>query len=140
MNADLARALSVVMSDVARSGLPADVVEDKDWVGDPGFQVGAQLWSPYGGAQGVSVLVGEPIDDQLVSVADQVQEFVHEGLLWTAVRPVVWPECPRHPNSHPLAPVNDERSGPVWTCPRDRTVVARIGELAAPDETLSCRT
>lgn len=140
MHTDLARALNIVMSDVARTGLPTNVVEDHDWVGDPGFQVGARLWSPFGGGQGVSVLVGEAADDQLVSVADQVQEFVHEGLLWTSGRPVVWPECPRHPDSHPLAPVHDERSGPVWICLRDRTVIARIGELPAPDETVSCRT
>ena len=140
MHTDLARALNIVMSDVARTGLPTNVVDDHDWVGDPGLQVGARLWSPYGGGQGVSVLVGEAADDQLVSMADQVQEFVHEGLLWTSGRPVVWPECPRHPDSHPLAPVHDERSGPVWTCPRDRTVIARIGELPAPDETVSCRT
>jgi hypothetical protein len=133
MHGELARALNIVMSDVARSGLPTDVVEDADWVGDPGFQVGAFLWSPYGGGQGVSVLVGEPAHNQLVSVADQVQEFVHEGLLWTAGRSVVWPECPRHRDSHPLAAVHDERSGPVWTCPRDGTVISRIGELPEPD-------
>ena len=118
MDADLARALSVVMSDMARTGLPTNVVDDHDWVGDPGFQVGAMLRSPDGGGQGVSVMVGEAADDQLVSVADQVQKFVHEGLWWTAGRPVVWPECPRHRDSHPLTAVSDERSGPVWTCPR----------------------
>jgi len=37
-----------------------------------------------------------------------------------------WPACLRHPN-HPL----DHADG-SWRCPRDQTVVARLGELGEP--------
>jgi hypothetical protein len=41
-----------------------------------------------------------------------------------------WPECPQHPNSHPLEP--DESQGlVVWTCPASGDVVAPVGELPA---------
>jgi hypothetical protein len=127
---ELRRALDVVRSDVVRSGLDDLVVDDRDWC-NWSRQTGAMLQSPYGHGQGVSVMIGESPDAQLASVADQVQEFIHEGILWYGGKPVVWPQCPLHPDSHPLAPVVDGTQGPVWTCPRSAHVVARIGALPA---------
>ncbi|MFF4161271.1 TetR/AcrR family transcriptional regulator [Streptomyces sp. NPDC001678] len=40
----------------------------------------------------------------------------------------VWPQCPAHPDAHPLtAAVRTDTA--VWVCPRSGTAVARIGEL-----------
>jgi hypothetical protein len=65
--------------------------------------------------------------ERVIHVADQVQEFVHEELNWLGL-PVVWPECPEHPASHPLRPVLVVDK-PSWQCPRSGHTISAIGEL-----------
>jgi len=52
---------------------------------------------------------------------EDVQQYFQDTFVDTT-----WPACPQHPN-HPL----DYADG-SWRCPRDQTVVARLGELDEP--------
>jgi hypothetical protein len=65
--------------------------------------------------------------ERLAGPADQLQEWEIEELA-AAGRPATWPECPLHPDSHPLAP---QASGDqaVWSCPRSGQVISAIGAL-----------
>lgn len=58
------------------------------------------------------------IQDHSVKLVDDVQQYFHDRFVDTT-----WPACPRHPN-HPLSYDNGE-----WLCPRDRSAIARLGEL-----------
>jgi hypothetical protein len=58
------------------------------------------------------------IHDPLSRCVDDVQQYFQDTFVDTT-----WPACPRHPN-HPL---NFEEG--AWRCPRDRALVARLGEL-----------
>ncbi len=44
-------------------------------------------------------------------------------------RSATWPECPQHPNSHPLEPVAADQHTAVWRCPRSGAVICAIGDL-----------
>jgi hypothetical protein len=60
-------------------------------------------------------------------LAEQVQEWELEELA-AAGFPATWPQCPDHPNSHPLSP--EARGGQaLWTCPRTGRRIAVIGGL-----------
>lgn len=78
---------------------------------------------------GVSVERGLPFAEQIVRLADQVQEWAVEAL-WSARKPAVWPECPDHPDSHPLvARLVTGADAAVWCCPRTNAVKFPIGRL-----------
>jgi hypothetical protein len=69
--------------------------------------------------------------EQVWWAAHELQEWeVHE--LWEAGRSTSWPECPEHPNSHPLEPNTDDEDTAVWRCPRTRQVICAIGALGSP--------
>jgi hypothetical protein len=57
--------------------------------------------------------------DPASKCVDDVQQYFQDTFVDTS-----WPACPRHPN-HPL-----EFEDGSWHCPRDRSVVARLGELS----------
>jgi len=57
-------------------------------------------------------------EDSSSAFIEDVQQYFQDTFVDTT-----WPACPRHPN-HPL----DLADG-SWRCPRDRAVVARLGEL-----------
>ncbi len=83
--------------------------------------------NPEGTGQGVSILLEDSLQQRIASVADQVQEWAVEQL-WYAGRPATWPECPQHPDGHPLeASVMDEVA--VWRCPRSKARIATVGSL-----------
>jgi hypothetical protein len=129
MDSALAEALTPVLRDLENSGSVRPDVRDGKESGWPG-QLMAMLYSPGGWGQGVIALTGEPLPDRIASVADQVQEWAVEELC-SVGRPTNWPQCPRHPVSHPLsAVVRDNRA--VWTCPKTGDVVSEIGQLSSP--------
>jgi hypothetical protein len=70
---------------------------------------------------------GAPRPDVALA-ADQVQEWAVEAL-WLAGRPATWPECPEHPDAHPITAMYDHRA--VWVCPRTRHLISGIGQLPA---------
>jgi hypothetical protein len=125
----LSEALAPVLRDLDASGGPMPEVRGKQWAGVPG-QVTAMLHSPDGTAQGVSAMAAEPLPQRIASAADQIQEWAVEAL-WHVGRAATWPECPRHPDSHPLmAAVREGRA--AWICPRTGDLVSDVGRLRAP--------
>jgi hypothetical protein len=129
MDDRLAQALAPVLRDLAACGSVVPEVRDDQW-SDVDGQVTAMLHSPGGSAQGVSAMTTEPPAQRIASVADQVQEWAVEELC-SVGRPATWPECPEHPDSHPLSAVVRD-GGPGWACPRTGRVVSEIGQLPAP--------
>jgi hypothetical protein len=84
-----------------------------------------------GTGAGVSVEPGTSFEAQVVDMADQVQGWAFEALN-AAGFSATWPECPYHPNSHPLSAAIVS-SRPAWWCPKSERVVAVIGGLAGSD-------
>lgn len=60
-------------------------------------------------------------------LADQIQEAAVEALP-SMGRAAVWPECPDHPNGHPLQAIVFDAAA-VWTCPRTGHHISEIGRL-----------
>ena len=121
-------ALVPVLSDIRSSGVPEPSVVDGDWSEDP-MDATAFMNSADGSSIGLRVQVDGTPTEQIVAVADQVQEWVIEEL-WT-VGATNWPQCPHHPESHPLSAATRDGVG-VWACPTDTTAISIIGGLAAP--------
>jgi len=89
---------------------------------DDGDRIAVTLWGSIGG-WGVFLPLRGRDPDRLTSVADQVQDWAVEEL-WSRGEAAVWPECPTHPDSHPLRP-----AGGAWHCPKTGERVAAIGQL-----------
>jgi hypothetical protein len=88
----------------------------------------AMVCEPDGSGSGISIVDGADPVEQIVDVTGRMQDLAIEAL-WSARRPVTWPPCPVHPNSHPLeVAVEAERA--VWRCPRSRATIAEVGALA----------
>ncbi|MBS2939612.1 hypothetical protein KDN32_17875 [Nocardioides sp. J2M5] len=121
----LADALAPVLRDLARAGIAAPRFEDSDWGGDD--QPAAMMWDAGGSGAGVSVLRSAAIEESIAWAAEQVQDWAIENQLW-GTAPTNWPPCPGHPDAHPLQP-RATPDGAVWTCPKDRVVVAPVGDL-----------
>lgn len=126
--AELVAALEPVLRDLAATGLQLVVTPD-DW-GEVMQRTAMCRW-PDGSGTGVWVLVEETLAEGVARVADQVQDLVVESLPARGL-PAVWPECPDHPDRHPLQ-ARCVDGAAVWVCPREGRVVARIGGLAAPN-------
>jgi hypothetical protein len=126
MRPELAQALQMVMADVRALDAPEPAVEDDDWAPDPGVASAMLRWDDGTGC-GVHVCVGHPLSEHLVRLADQVQDEIVEQLC-AERRPAVWPECPDHPDSHPLAPTLLDGAA-TWVCPRGGRPIGRIGGL-----------
>ncbi|MFD8866542.1 hypothetical protein ACFV1F_19610 [Streptomyces sp. NPDC059590] len=87
---------------------------------------GIMLFAPDGSGQGLTSPPGGTAAERLANLADQVQEWAVEAL-WSAGASAVWPQCPTHPDTHPLtATVRTDTA--VWVCPKRGTTLARIGE------------
>jgi hypothetical protein len=129
MDQVLAEALAPVLRDLANSGSVVPDVRD-DQRSDFEGRATAMLLSPGGWYQGVFAMTGEPLPQRIASVADQVQEWAVEELCSVA-RPTNWPQCPQHPESHPLSAVVWEGRA-VWSCPRTGYEAAEIGKLGSP--------
>ncbi|GAA1585752.1 MULTISPECIES: hypothetical protein [Kribbella] len=124
---DLLRtALSLLVLDLRSTGGLTLQLLDEPALDDPAYD---SLWLLSGDdcRTGLLAFRDLPAAEQVVQVAEQVQDFVHEELCRLGL-PVTWPECPDHPASHPLTPA---LSGghPSWQCPKSAQPVAAIGEL-----------
>ena len=125
MDGELQRALAPVLVDLVNATALEPECQDVDWP-VPGT-VATMLSVPGAGGAGISLMRGTDATAGVVSVADQVQVWVVEAL-WSAGRSPVWPECPEHPDAHPLRAV--PRSGvPVWICPVSQHQIGPIGSL-----------
>ena len=125
MNADLARALQIVEHDLLVASVPLPEVRDGEW-SDLRAPAERDAW-PSTAAGRVWCFVHDGPAEQLRSVADQVQEWVHEEQC-RLEQPVGWPRCPGHPRTHPLSVVAmDELAW--WVCPVSQWKVAPVGRL-----------
>ncbi|WP_051885877.1 hypothetical protein [Streptomyces hygroscopicus] len=117
-----ADALETVLRDLrAQCAVRPDIRTDDTY--------GVMLWAPDGSAQGLTSPQGGTAAELLAHLADQVQDWAVEAL-WSEGVSAVWPQCPTHPDTHPLtATVHADTA--VWVCPKGRAMVARIGELEA---------
>lgn len=101
----------------AHEDLGADVVSA--WVQGPDGIFGS----------GIRVDMHVAPEERLADIAEQLQEWEMEELA-AAGRPATWPECPEHPNSHPLSP--QVRNGvAMWCCPRTGNPEYPIGAATA---------
>ena len=92
-----------------------------------GVSVDIALGGGHGGSVWTPTEECSPAE-QVSWAAEELQEWeVHE--LWEAGRSTTWPECPEHPNTHPLEPNIDAEETAVWRCPRTRQVICAIGAL-----------
>ncbi|MCG5213640.1 hypothetical protein [Streptosporangium sp. KLBMP 9127] len=129
MDKDLSAALDVVLRDVrSHCAVQPDVREGEVRSWEEPF---VWLYAPDGSGRGVSAPSGGGAE-QIAGLADQVQEWAVEAL-WSEGLSAVWPQCPAHPDSHPLSAAVEGGTA-VWSCPRTRSVVAPIGRLAGPPE------
>jgi hypothetical protein len=122
-------ALDVLLPELRRTCGLRPIVEDRAMLnrfGEP--VVNVMFLNQDGHGQGIQVREGDR-PHQLAQIADQVQEWAVEEL-WSRGRPATWPECPLHPDSHPLEPVVVAGTA-LWQCPKTAEPVAAIGELQA---------
>jgi hypothetical protein len=125
MDAELEAALAPVVADlISGTGLDPEF-RDVDWPVDG--MVATMLFLPGAGGAGISITCGAGSTDQVVSLADQVQVWAVEAL-WSAGRSPVWPECPEHPDAHPLQPAARDTAA-IWACPVSGVEIGRIGSL-----------
>lgn len=126
MDAELEVALTPVLADLIHATSLTPEFRDIDW---PIPETAAtMLCLADAGGAGVSITSGADRTDQVVSLADQVQDWAVEAL-WAARRSPVWPECPDHPDSHPLRAIKQNGLA-IWVCPVSLSEICQIGSLA----------
>ena len=79
------------------------------------------------GSRSICNQVSLPPPERLADLADQLQDWEVEELAATG-RPATWPQCPQHPDSHPLAP-QARGDQAAWCCPATGQVIEAIGAL-----------
>jgi hypothetical protein len=122
-------AAAPVLRDIAASGaIGLDLREEAR--ADRGDEIVYAWMSGADGVTGVDIWIslGSSIAERVAELAEQLQEWEVEAL-WAAGRSATWPECPQHPNSHPLEPA--VAGGPVWRCPRSGDTICAIGALGS---------
>ncbi|HYF74706.1 MAG TPA: hypothetical protein VD864_17895 [Nocardioides sp.] len=122
----LGPALDRILGDLTAVPLPR--VEPSHWQDWTGAE-SAVLWGSDGSSTGVWLDSTLAPAEQVVMLAEQVQEWVFEALC-TARRPTNWPRCPAHPDNHPMAPRLTD-GAPTWCCPISGHAVAEIGRLGS---------
>lgn len=127
MHPTLSAALAPVLADLSNTCRVTLRVQEEEW--SLALGPSAMVWTPDGTGTGISIVLEDSVIDQVVSITDQVQEVVIEGL-WLAGLPVTWPQCPDHPDTHPLEPTGLSDSA-VWRCPASGSVIAELGKLEA---------
>jgi hypothetical protein len=126
MRRELRHALGLVLGDLRSEVALRPEVRDESWSDLPGY-ASCYLYAADGTGVGVQIAVDQPAHVQIAALADQIQDWAVEELC-SVGRPAVWPPCPRHPASHPLAAVVDNERA-VWRCPRSGRAMADIGAL-----------
>ena len=129
MDGELEAAFAPIRRDLqAPSGVTPTVV-DRRWQEDADT-ASAFLYGPDGSGMGIWIQRGLPLSTQVVTLAEQVQEWAVEAL-WQLGRSASWPECPHHPARHPLE-AREVDGGAVWACPVLGVIIHRIGQLTDP--------
>jgi hypothetical protein len=130
LDPQLEAALNPILADlIATGGLLLDVRESDAhsvWSGSPSY-LRAMVWAPDGSGTGIALQERLPFAAQVAELAEQMQEIAIEAR-WKCELSATWPECPSHPNSHPLEPALVSGHA-VWRCPRSGETIAEIGTL-----------
>jgi hypothetical protein len=126
VDAELSKALEPILHDLRIAGCVLPTIADEPWTDDP-EQPSCMLYEPDGSGAGASIHRGLPLPAQVAALADQVQDWAVEAL-WAAGRSTSWPQCPDHPDSHPLTAVN-RADRAVWSCPVTGDEIVGIGFL-----------
>ncbi len=126
MDQSLAEALEIVLSDITATGTTKPEIVDWDWADGDDYSSGWIRW-PDGTGRGFGVFSDEPLAFRVVQVADVFQKEIVEALSALG-RPATWPECPDHPDSHPLKPQGLDGTA-MWLCPLSGRPIAPIGRL-----------
>lgn len=129
VNSGLKSKFELVRADVLATAGVEISIEPGDWA-TSAEQISAWLVPRTGGRVGIWVLANDSDGEQLVSLADQVQESVTE-VLWALGRSATWPACALHPSGHPLKSMSLDGDA-WWTCPSTGERQARIGQLGEP--------
>lgn len=124
MNDELVAAFEPVYRDLRASCPVLPVLEQAD---DQALDTGLWLKESDGSGRMITVLPRMGKAERIAHLADQVQEWAVEAL-WSAGLPATWPECPAHPETHPLAAGVSSRQA-VWQCPRTGSTTVRVGQL-----------
>ncbi|WP_345711920.1 hypothetical protein [Kineococcus glutinatus] len=127
MHPELEAALAPLLADLDVSCGVLPLVDDKSWQDDPDA-ASCWLFSPDGTGTGVWIPTGQREVEQVVMLADQVQEWAVESL-WMLDRSASWPACPYHPKRHPLA-AREQAEQAVWTCPVLQERICAVGALS----------
>lgn len=122
-------AAAPVLRDMAATGPIVLDVREEAHADNGSDVVCAWVRSSLGNAaMGISIYLASPVTKRVAELAEQLQEFELEELC-AAGRSATWPECPEHPDSHPLEPaVRDDAA--MWLCPRSGDVICAIGGWA----------
>ena len=123
----LRETMAPVLRDVQASGAVSPVIWEETQDGVHDEWVSVMLWSADGTGMGVFIPTEPTAADQVARLAEQVQEWEIEEL--AAAGLATWPECPDHPDSHPLEPAAAEQNQAVWRCPRSGHVISQVGAL-----------
>ncbi|WKX69773.1 hypothetical protein [Streptomyces sp. XD-27] len=126
MNEELTTALKPVLRDLSATCAVQPKVTEEVYHGEEHIV----LYERDGSGTGIGLWLGRNHAERIAHIADQIQDWAVEALC-AALKPAVWPECPTHPDSHPLQP--EVKGGiAVWSCPHTRQTVSLIGELPRP--------
>lgn len=134
MRAETNALLGAIVTDLTTSGYPVSVEEDhhpSPYAPQSAASV-AMVWFPDGSGNGVLVSApGEPVSvDEVCAAAHALQDGIVDAGFYATGTATIWPQCPRHPGTHPLTPRTQDGEVVVWACLRTGEVVCRLGELA----------
>ncbi len=98
----LQAAAAPVLRDMAASGVIVLDIQEQAHA-DRGAEAVCAWVRGLDGLRGMSISIrlAGLAAERVAELADQLQEFEIDEL-WLAGRSASWPECPEHPNSHPL--------------------------------------
>jgi len=126
--ARLHETLAPLLRDIEMTGAIPLAIQEETYAGFDDDFVSVWAWHSDATGQGVFVPSERLSAERVARLAEQLQEWEIEELAAVG-RSATWPECPNHPNSHPLEPMVSEENTAIWRCPRDGQVICAIGSL-----------
>jgi hypothetical protein len=124
----LRETLAPVLRDIEASGVILPTIQEQTCEDVDDEFVSVMAWGSDGTGMAVFIPSERLAVERVARLAEQLQEWEIEELA-AAGRSATWPECPDHPNSHPLEPVVDDEKMAVWRCPRTARMICAIGAL-----------
>jgi hypothetical protein len=122
--------MAPVLRDIEASGASPLIIQEEAYEAVDDEFASVTAWHSDGTGMGVFIPSERPDAESVARLSEELQEWEIEELA-AAGRSATWPECPDHPNSHPLEPIVDDRDVAVWRCPRAGHVICEIGTLGS---------